>query len=104
MILSVFHPGLCTYQGFVRIPILKDILHFFMRRLNRKIAFQDRRIVQTQVPKPSALHGGENLLQGDLPIVEYRRRRQEMMWAIAKFESKDPINDTDSDAVPKKIK
>jgi hypothetical protein len=36
-------------------------------------------VVQTQVPKPSRLRGGEQLIQGDLPIVEYRRKRQEYL-------------------------
>jgi phenylpropionate dioxygenase-like ring-hydroxylating dioxygenase large terminal subunit len=48
---------------------------------NLKIAHQDRRVVITQQPKPSSFRGGENLVQGDGPIVEYRRTRQELMDA-----------------------
>jgi len=36
-------------------------------------------VVQTQRPRPSALHMDEQLVQGDRPIVEYRRRREELM-------------------------
>jgi hypothetical protein len=46
---------------------------------NRFVAHQDRRVVETQVPKPSALQMGEQLVQGDRPVVEYRRRRHELL-------------------------
>jgi hypothetical protein len=46
---------------------------------NLLIAHQDRRVVVTQQPKPSGLKIGEKLIQGDRPIVEYRRRRQELL-------------------------
>lgn len=40
---------------------------------------QDRRVVITQRPKASSFKkSGENLLQGDRPIIEYRKRRQEL--------------------------
>ena len=68
-----------TYQGFTGLPGLRQLVHLIFRKYNRKVAFQDRRIVQTQEPKASALRGGENLLQGDLPILEYRKRRQELL-------------------------
>ena len=68
-----------TYQGFMQIPGLRALVHLIFRSYNRKVAFQDREFVQTQVPKASALRSGENLLQGDLPILEYRKRRQELI-------------------------
>jgi len=34
--------------------------------------------VRTQVPKASGLGIGENLFQGDKPIMEYRKRRREL--------------------------
>jgi hypothetical protein len=43
------------------------------------IAHQDRRVVVTQRPKASRLQIGEQLIQADRPIIEYRRRRQELM-------------------------
>jgi hypothetical protein len=46
---------------------------------NLRIAHQDRRVVVTQEPKASGLTIGEKLIQGDRPIVEYRRRRQELI-------------------------
>ena len=46
---------------------------------NLRIAHQDRRVVVTQHPKHSGLKIGERLIQGDRPIVEYRRRRQQLL-------------------------
>ncbi|MGB9695573.1 MAG: Rieske 2Fe-2S domain-containing protein [Caldisericaceae bacterium] len=43
------------------------------------ILHQDRRVVETQLPKRSELKMNENLIQGDLPIIEYRKRRQELI-------------------------
>ena len=49
-----------------------------IRFANITIAHQDRRVVQTQRPFVSSLNGGENLIEGDLPIVLYRRRREQL--------------------------
>ena len=43
---------------------------------NKVIERQDKRIVETQLPKKSGLKIGENLAQADLPIVEYRAKRK----------------------------
>jgi phenylpropionate dioxygenase-like ring-hydroxylating dioxygenase large terminal subunit len=67
------------YQRFVRLPILRDIVNWLAMPGNRYIAHQDRRVVVTQQPKPSALRTDEQLIQADRPIVEYRRRRQELL-------------------------
>ena len=45
---------------------------------NTHIAHEDRRVVITQQPKPSGLKIGEILIQGDLPIIEYRKKRSEL--------------------------
>ena len=42
---------------------------------NKYILHQDRRVVLTQIPKKTDLKMGENLIQGDAPIIEYRKRR-----------------------------
>jgi phenylpropionate dioxygenase-like ring-hydroxylating dioxygenase large terminal subunit len=67
------------YQHFIRLPILRDIVNWLAMPGNRYIAHQDRRVVVTQQPKPSALRIDEQLIQADRPIVEYRRRRQELL-------------------------
>jgi hypothetical protein len=43
--------------------------------MNRVILHQDRRVVLTQLPKKSEFRMKENLVQGDLPILEFRKRR-----------------------------
>ncbi|MBN1486733.1 MAG: aromatic ring-hydroxylating dioxygenase subunit alpha [Anaerolineae bacterium] len=67
------------YQKFLPVPLLGNLIAWIAMPFNRLVAHQDRRIVVTQVPKPSALKMGEKLIQGDRPIVEYRRRRQELL-------------------------
>jgi len=76
------------YQNFVRIPVLRDVFTALAMPFNRFVAHQDRRVVQTQRPKPSALVMGEKLIQGDRPIVEYRRRRKELIEAAGR---KEPV-------------
>jgi phenylpropionate dioxygenase-like ring-hydroxylating dioxygenase large terminal subunit len=68
------------YQKFLPGPLGRLVARLAMP-MNLRIAHQDRRVVQTQQPKPSGLKIGENLVPGDGPIVEYRRRRQELMDA-----------------------
>ena len=51
---------------------------FFGRFGNRIIEKQDKRIVITQKPKASSYRSQENLLAGDLPIIQYRRLREEL--------------------------
>jgi phenylpropionate dioxygenase-like ring-hydroxylating dioxygenase large terminal subunit len=67
------------YQKFMTVPILGKLVSQLSMPLNVRIAHQDRRVVVTQQPKASALKSGEKLIQGDYPIVEYRRRRQELL-------------------------
>ncbi len=40
-------------------------------------------MVVTQLPKRTTLKMGEKLIQGDFPIVAYRRRREELIEAVA---------------------
>jgi phenylpropionate dioxygenase-like ring-hydroxylating dioxygenase large terminal subunit len=67
------------YQKFVTWPLLGRLFSRLAMPFNLRIAHQDRRVVVTQRPKASTLKGGEKLIQGDRPIVEYRRRRQELL-------------------------
>jgi phenylpropionate dioxygenase-like ring-hydroxylating dioxygenase large terminal subunit len=67
-----------VYQKIVRIPILREIIDFFSLRSGKKILRQDKRVVITQHPKKTKLKMGEQLVQGDLPLVIYRRRRMEL--------------------------
>ena len=69
------HIYLRFYQKFMTIPVLKQMVNGLSRISNRYILHQDRRVVLTQIPKKSELKMGEHLIQGDAPIIEYRKRR-----------------------------
>jgi phenylpropionate dioxygenase-like ring-hydroxylating dioxygenase large terminal subunit len=70
------HIYLRFYQKFLRTPVLKQIVNSLSSIMNKKILHQDRKVVLTQLPIKSELVMGENLIQGDLPIIEYRKRRE----------------------------
>ncbi|MBZ9623522.1 hypothetical protein G9F71_011730 [Clostridium sp. FP2] len=63
------------YQKFMKIPVLKQLVNKMSNISNKYILHQDRRIVLTQTPKKTEFKMGENLIQGDAPIIEYRKRR-----------------------------
>ena len=65
------------YQGFMRIPLLRGLVHAVGDKMNLVIAHQDRRIVNTQVPKADGTGSGELLFPGDAAIMEYRKMRLE---------------------------
>ncbi len=67
------------YQKFLRLPLLGQAISWLAMPFNRLVAHQDRRVVNTQQPKRSALRMDEQLIQGDRPIVEYRRQRQALI-------------------------
>jgi phenylpropionate dioxygenase-like ring-hydroxylating dioxygenase large terminal subunit len=69
------------YQSFMQVPVLRDIVNRLSMPLNIFIAHQDRRAVITELPKRTTLKMGEKLIQGDFPIVAYRRRREELIEA-----------------------
>jgi phenylpropionate dioxygenase-like ring-hydroxylating dioxygenase large terminal subunit len=69
------------YQRFMRLPLLRDLVTWAAMPFNLRIAHEDRRVVETHQPQPSGLRIGEKMIQGDRPIVEYRRRREELMAA-----------------------
>ncbi len=67
------------YQRFVRAPVLRDMVNRLSLPFNLIVAHQDRRVVQTQTPRRTALKMGENLIVGDNPIVAYRTRRHRLL-------------------------
>jgi phenylpropionate dioxygenase-like ring-hydroxylating dioxygenase large terminal subunit len=69
------HIYLRFYQGFIHTPGLKQIVNWVSATMNKIILHQDRRVVLTQLPIKTELTMGENLVQGDLPIIEFRKRR-----------------------------
>jgi phenylpropionate dioxygenase-like ring-hydroxylating dioxygenase large terminal subunit len=69
------------YQKFIRISFITPLLNNIAMLFNRRILHQDRRVVLTQEPKKTLLKGNEMLIQGDRPIIEYRKRRHELLLA-----------------------
>ncbi len=67
-----------SYQRFVRVPLLRNIVTWFFNPSNRVILNQDKRVVLTQRPKRSGLKIGEKLIPADKPIIEYRTIRREL--------------------------
>ena len=63
------------YQRFMKLPILKQVVNQTSKISNRYILHQDRHVVLTQFPKKTELGMGEKLIQGDGPIIEFRKRR-----------------------------
>jgi len=66
------------YQRFLPMPIIGNLAAKLAMPSNIYIAHEDRRVVETHQPQPSGLKIGETLIQGDLPIIEYRRKRAEL--------------------------
>jgi phenylpropionate dioxygenase-like ring-hydroxylating dioxygenase large terminal subunit len=69
------------YQNFLRVPVLTQILNWIFSRFNLIVAHQDRRVVNTQIPKGDGIGKGEFLIQGDYPIMEFRKKRIELRRA-----------------------
>jgi len=67
------------HQKFMVVPFLGKLVAKLAMPSNIYIAHEDRRVVITQHPKASGLKIGEVLIQGDLPIIEYRRKRDELI-------------------------
>ncbi len=66
------------YQSFMKTPVLKQIVNSISSISNKYILHQDRDVVLNQIPIKTELIMGENLIQGDLPIIEFRKKRQEL--------------------------
>lgn len=64
------------YQKFAPVPLIGKWIAQLAMPMNIHIAHEDRRVVVTQEPKASGLKIGEIMIQGDLPIIEYRRKRE----------------------------
>jgi len=71
------------YQSFVRAPLIEKIVFAIGNRYNYRIADQDRRVVNSQLPKGSGEATGELLFPGDRAIMEYRKLRHEARKGLA---------------------
>jgi len=63
------------YQSFMKLPLLKQVVNRLGIWFSIIILRQDKRVVITQEPKYSEYRMNEKLIQGDLPIVEFRKMR-----------------------------
>lgn len=66
------------YQKMINIPLLKQFMNYVGKVFSIKVLRQDKRVVITQEPKKTELNMDEKLIQGDRPIVEYRKYREEL--------------------------
>ncbi len=92
MVLAYFVPvddghsiiSLRFYNRITGIKAIDKMIAWFGSRANKIIERQDKRIVETQIPKKTGLAIGENLVAADLPIIEYRTSRNAMQKAGGK--------------------
>ena len=66
------------YNRFTGIGFLDSFIAWIGKYMNKIVLGQDRRVVETQVPKKSSLRMKENLAAADLPIIEYRSKRHKL--------------------------
>jgi phenylpropionate dioxygenase-like ring-hydroxylating dioxygenase large terminal subunit len=71
------------YYHTIKTPVLRQITGFFGGLANLVIERQDKRVVVTQQPKRADLDIGEILIQGDGPIILYRKIRRALIEARA---------------------
>jgi phenylpropionate dioxygenase-like ring-hydroxylating dioxygenase large terminal subunit len=67
------------YYHTVKTPVLRQVTGFFGGIANLVIERQDKRVVITQQPKRADLDIGEVLIQGDGPIITYRKIRRALI-------------------------
>lgn len=67
------------YYHSVKIPVLRQVNGWLGSLGNLLIERQDKRVVITQQPKRSDLNIGEVLIQGDIPIITYRKLRRKLI-------------------------
>jgi phenylpropionate dioxygenase-like ring-hydroxylating dioxygenase large terminal subunit len=70
------------YQSFMKIPLLKQLVNALSVPANKHVFHQDRKVVNTQIPVKSEFIMGENLIPGDAPILQYRKRRAQLKGEI----------------------
>jgi phenylpropionate dioxygenase-like ring-hydroxylating dioxygenase large terminal subunit len=66
------------YQSFMPIWGLRGLIGLGGNLSSRIILNQDKRVVIKQIPKESSLRMGEKLIPGDIPIIEFRKKRDEL--------------------------
>ncbi|MBN1413143.1 MAG: aromatic ring-hydroxylating dioxygenase subunit alpha [Spirochaetales bacterium] len=67
------------YQKIMKLPVLSRFVNWLFLKFSLVVAHQDRRVVETQRPFRSTYKMQENLIQGDNPVIAYRRLRDELI-------------------------
>lgn len=78
------------YHKLTPIKVVNQLIAFSGKFANLRIERQDKRVVITQKPKASSLKMSENLIQGDNPIVFYRKMRDELKQNLHEKAFDDP--------------
>lgn len=66
------------YTNLFKLKFMNKIMAQLGKHANKIIERQDKPFVETQLPKKSSLHCKENLINGDRPIILYRKIRNEL--------------------------
>lgn len=67
------------YQRFMRVPVIKSLVNRLAMVFNNRVLAEDYNLIKNQLPRVSFEASNEQLIQGDLPIGEYRRRYRELL-------------------------
>lgn len=67
------------YQSFMRLPFIRELINYIGIKYSKVILHQDKDVVMTQLPRKTSLQMEERLIPGDLPIIEYRKHRDELL-------------------------
>ena len=86
MILAFFIPvddensiiALRFYNKITGVNAVDKAIAWLGSRANKVVERQDKRIVETQLPKKTQLRMNETLVAADLPIIEYRAKREKL--------------------------
>ncbi len=73
------------YNRFTGIKAIDRLIATLGSIANIIVERQDKRIVETELPKKTGMSIGESLLAADLPILEYRRKRAELQQESAEL-------------------
>lgn len=67
-----------TYQKMLKLPLLRNLYFLVTKLFNVIVLHQDRRVVETHQPQASSLKMDEHLINGDHPIILYRKMRESL--------------------------
>ena len=66
------------YDNITGVKVIDRLIAALGKPANFIVERQDKRVVITQRPKASSFKSNEKLLSGDSPIIQYRKKRDEL--------------------------